>query len=133
MTAHDTDSEYYYRRLLDEALADMRAAGGLFVMVSGALGVGTDDFDHNLSVMKEMITELETDGHQVFDQTPYLDIYHDDAPRDYAKKFEIFYKGVIQSGLIRKLYILPGFEQSPGVLSEINYAEEKAVEIEYLK
>ncbi|MCU0660159.1 MAG: hypothetical protein MUD00_00900 [Candidatus Pacebacteria bacterium] len=133
METYDTNSTYYYTRLHDTALANMHALGGSFVMVSGVLGVDTDEFEHNLSVMKNMIAELEADGHQVFDQTPYLDIYHDNAPREYAAKFEIFYKGVIQSGLITKLYVLPGFEHSLGVRSEIQYAEDKEIEVEYVQ
>ena len=122
----------YYTNLLKEVIFDLERNGDTFVMVAGALGIGTETFKDNLKRMKDQMTLLASQGHAVFDQTPYLDIYHPEAPQDYAQKFDIFYKGIIQSGLIAKLFVLPGYEEARGVVSEIKYAKEKGIPITYL-
>lgn len=124
-----SENDSYYQTLLDVVLESIEEGS---VMVVGALGVGTEYFEENMKVFEKAILELEVDGYNVFNQLPYLDIFLDNAPRDYGAKFDIFYKGIIQSGKITTLFVLPHYEHARGVLAEISYAQEKEVPVLYL-
>lgn len=122
------DNKEYYKKLLDRALSQIKETA---CMISGPIGVGIDSFDKNIEKLKNNI-DLISQKEIVFNQIPYLDIYLEDSPKDYSTKFEIFYKGLIQSGKISKLYISKGSQNSKGVISEIEYAKEKDILIVYL-
>lgn len=119
-----SSSESYYQVLLQTVLETMSHE---CVMVVGPLGVGTDAFESNGTRFEKAQRKLEEDGYTVFNQLPYLDIFLDDAPKDYGTKFDIFYKGIIQSGKITTLFVLPEYEHARGVLAEISYAQEKGI------
>lgn len=124
-----SEHESYYKTLLTVALESIEQGS---VMVIGPLGVETDAFESNMSRFEKAQKELEEDGYTVFNQLPYLDIFLEDAPRDYGAKFDIFYKGIIQSGKVTTLFVLPHYEYARGVLVEISYAQEKAVPVLFL-
>lgn len=101
-------------------------------MVIGLLAVGTDEFSDNLHTFHAYQTRVAALGMPVFDQTAYLDIYLSDAPKDYGTKFDVFYKGLIQSDKIKKVYVIPGWEKSQGASAEVGYATDAHKELIYL-
>lgn len=123
------DSELFYEDLLLKAFSVLEDNSSIVI---GSLGVDTKDFKRNEKLFKEYIYKLQRKNIKIFDQIPYLDIYLKNSPKDYSKKFEIFYKGIIQSGKIKKIFVIPNWEKSLGVITEINFAKEKNIEIEYL-
>jgi hypothetical protein len=122
-------SENYYRTLLHTVLETIEEGS---VMVIGPLGVGTDAFESNVVRFEKAQKDLEEDGYTVFNQLPYLDIFLEDAPKDYGAKFDIFYKGIIQSGKITTLFVLPHYKHARGVLAEISYGQEKEIPVIFL-
>ena len=121
----------YYKHLLSKALGEIDKLGGTAAMVCGNIGIGTENFEKNIKLIKNKIEELSK-KENVFDQINYLDVFNENAPCLYGEKFEVFYKKLIQSGKINKLYVLRGFENSKGTLSEIEFAKEAKVPITFL-
>lgn len=124
-----SENEHYYKRLLEVVLESVEVGS---VMVIGPLGVGTDAFESNIVRFEKAQKDLEEDGYTVFNQLPYLDIFLNGAPHEHDTKFEIFYKGLIQSGNITTLFVLQGYESSKGTILELSYAQEKEVPVIYL-
>ena len=122
-----TDAKTFYTSLLVDALKVMPEECS---MVIGPIFAG--DKDQNLRVFQEAIDRLRDGGEIVFSQLGYLDDEIIDAPHEYNVKFPIFYKGLIFSGKVKKVFVLDGWEESSGTKKEIEYAKEKEVEIKYL-
>lgn len=125
----------FYTTLLSRALAelDSLAIGSQKpVMVCGPLrGKPGDNIDENLHTLQNKIGEI-AQKEIVFDQTKYKESELEDAPHEYDLKMEAFYRGIIASGKLQKIYVLPGWESSEGTKKEISYATEANVPIEYL-
>jgi len=119
----------YYKNLLDEALTHIKTPKA---MVVGALATDTNAFEKNKLLFENAITNLESKGVHTFNQLPFLDIHYEHSPKNYALKFEIFYKGLIYSKMISTLYVLPEYENSKGTLAEIEYAKAANVPVVYL-
>lgn len=120
-------AEKYYADLLSDVLSVITKPS---VMVVGPLATDTNKFEVNLNkfrLAQSMISE-----EFLFDQVDYLDIYLQDSPMNFALKFGIFYQGLIKSGKISKIYVMSGYEDSEGTISEIKYAQEAGIIIEYL-
>jgi hypothetical protein len=128
----ESSSERFYSALLEDAIRYIDNLGGSASMVSGTLGVDSSEFKKNLVALETQIAKLESAREPVFNQTAYIDKFIINSPRDYASKFETFYKGLIQSGKIKKVYVMPGSTVSLGVRSEINYAREAGVPVVFL-
>ncbi|MFT7557670.1 MAG: hypothetical protein ACI83D_000335 [Planctomycetota bacterium] len=118
----------YYKQLLIRALEGINAPAAF---IAGALGYGTDVFEENRKFLESMISKY-SEQEPVFNQLPWQDYNFLDAPYEYEEKFEVFYKGLIQSGKISKLYVLPSHVQSVGAQKEIAYAKEVDINVEYL-
>ena len=123
------DSKKFYNNLLNKALDSIEGSSSLVV---GNI-FSSRDKEKNKGLIKEKIEELRNSGVDIFNQLPFLDENLENAPFEYELKFEIFYKGLIHSGKINKLFVLPNFVDSVGAKKEILFAEEKLIEIEYLK
>lgn len=124
-----SENKSYYKTLLDVVLESIEQGS---VMVIGPLGVGTEAFESNVIRFERAQKALEEDDYTVFNQLPYLDIFLNGAPHERDTKFEIFYKGLIQSGKIATLFTLPGHETSKGTTLELSYAQEKSVPVIFL-
>jgi hypothetical protein len=126
----------YYEKLLEKALLDIENIKDQtkhLVMVCGPLrGNDGKPCPNKLECLKERISHVSRDL-KVFDQTPYEESHLENPPHDIDTKMEVFFKGLILSGEISKLYILPGWEESEGTQKEISYAKLANVPVEYLK
>lgn len=124
------DSSHFYRKLLEKANHQMQKDENT-VIVIGPIFAG--DKEKNLQVFEETILRLQSEGESVFSQIPFLDENLDNNPPfDYETKFAVFYKGLFESGNIKKVYVLPGWEESGGTKQEIAFVQEQGVEIEFL-
>lgn len=122
--------EEFYFKLLDKTLEEM--GDKIYSMVIGPLRNGKEKtHDYNHSHLADVIKE-KSNEEPVFNQLNYQDELFKEAPHRYDIKFDIFYKGVIQSPNIKKLYVLPNFENSEGTMREINFAKEAGKEIVYM-
>jgi hypothetical protein len=125
-------AEKFYRELLRKALEKIESLEGDVVMVCGPLrGKDGDDPHTNLARLSGRICDM-SNRCTVFDQTAYLESELIDPPNQVEMKMKVFYQGILMSGLISKIYVLPGWETSRGTLQEIGYAERAGIEIEYL-
>jgi len=122
-----TDAKTFYTSLLMEALNEMPQECS---MVIGPIFAG--DKDLNLEKFNQRIKELREKGEVIFSQLDYLDDEVENAPHEYKIKFPIFYKGLLYSGRVKKVYVLNGWEESEGTKREIGYAQDKDLEIIYL-
>ncbi len=123
------EKERFYAMLLADALRSIDAMGGSASMISAKFGVGTSEFKQNLNVLEQRIGDLETQGIQIFNQSHYLDEFIHGSPGDYETKFAIFFKGLLESGKIKTLYVLPGSASARGVIAEVNIAHEVGVPV----
>lgn len=118
----------YYNALLTCALKTIPDSA---VMIAGPVGIGTPHFEENVDTLRSYIREIRK-KENVFDQTQFFDVFLPDAPHEYEQKFEIFYQGLIDSGKITKLYVLPGSESVRGVATEISYARTRGIPVIFL-
>ncbi len=122
----------FYGELLRKALSEIEALGNETVMVCGPLrGQAGDNMHSNLGILQEKIREISK-AYTVFDQTGYRESELTDPPHEIEMKMDIFYRGILTSGKISRIYVLPGWETSSGTQREVGYAKESGVEIEYL-
>ena len=118
----------YYNALLTCALQTIPDSA---VMIAGPVGVGTPHFEENVGTLKSYIHKIGQ-KENVFDQTQFFDVFLPDAPHEYEQKFDIFYRGLIDSGKITKLYVLPESESVRGVATEISYARTRDIPVIFL-
>jgi hypothetical protein len=119
----------FYTNLLNHALAEIPEGGA--AMVLGPMFIIRTP-EENFALFEEAQAKLEAQGIAVFNQLPHVDYNLKDAPFQYDKKFEIFYKGLIQSGKITACYLLPGWEQSLGTNTEVEFARAVGVPVHEL-
>ena len=123
-TAEETKD--FYANLLKQALEvipEARAAmvlGPMFIIRSP---------EENFKLFEEAQAKLEKQGLNVFNQVPITDHILGEAPFDYATKFEVFYKPLIESGKITSCHLLPDWEKSAGTKSEIEYCKKAGVPV----
>jgi hypothetical protein len=122
----DLESEIFYQNLLQEALVQIPETGA--VMVLGPMFI-INSPEENFALFYKAQKTLTDKGLVVFNQIPFVDYNIEEAPFNYAIKFEKFYKPLIQSGKITACYILPHWEKSEGTKSEIEYAREVGLPI----
>ena len=120
------DAESFYERLLLKASQEIEPDS---VMIIGPLYSGS--FEENISRFRDY-TETLHKKCNVFSQLDYLETELVNAPFDFEKKFEIFYKGLIRHKNISRLYVIPGWKESKGTLTELRYAKEIGKSIVYL-
>lgn len=82
-------------------------------------GVGT--IEGNVRIFREAIAELERNGLNIFNQMPFeskLIEIKDREPEGDIAILEKFYRPIFESGIVRKLYFIPGWETSFGATWE---------------
>ncbi len=105
------------------------------VMVCGPMrGQPGDDARSNLAILRQKIDEISRRSGEeaVFNQTNYLESELEGAPHELELKFEIFYGGIIRSGKVAKIYVLPTWKTSAGTQREVAFATEAGIPIEIL-
>lgn len=120
------ETEDFYKKLLEKALETIPETGA--AMVLGPMFIIRSP-EENFAIFEKAQNELKGKGIETFNQLPFVDYIIGDAPFDYKTKFEIFYKGLIESGKITACYLLPGWEKSAGTRSEIEYCKEANVPV----
>lgn len=140
LTAEDAaalESAVSFEELRDVAL---RVIARMPQPVSGVCGPittgGAGSMEKNLERFEEAIRRLQESGQRVFNQLPF------EAPMQRIKSYpyyksgnhllETFYLPIFESGLIRQLYFLPGWESSFGATWEHGQAVRLGIKIVYL-
>ena len=105
----ESESIDFYNRLLKQAIESISEKGAS--MVLGPMFILRSP-EENFIHFKEAQTKLQQNGIEIFDQLPILDYNLKEAPFRYDLKFEIFYKGLINSGKIKHvIYCQIGINQ----------------------
>ena len=121
-----SESIEFYNKLLEQALNSIPESGAS--MVLGPMFI-LNTPEENFKLFKETQEKLTQQGIQVFNQLPLLDYNLKDAPFKYDLKFEIFYKGLINSGKIKSCYLLPNWEKSEGTKTEIQFCKDNNIPV----
>lgn len=105
--------------------------------ICGPITTGALTLEENVLVFKQTITALAQQGHTVFNQMPFQN-----AMERICKKLEVqgypmeildeFYLPLFESGKIRILYFIPGWEQSTGARWEHEQGKRLGLTIKYL-
>lgn len=96
---------------------------------------GKGNIVDNLKFFNETIKKLQLEGYNIFDQMPFEDPMQSlkNKPNGNYKDILLdFYYPVFKSGHIKKLYFMPGWENSKGAVWEHDIAKELGIEIVYL-
>ncbi len=120
------ETQEFYKGLLEKALETISENGA--VMVLGPMfKIRTPE--ENFALFEKAQAELREKNIEVFNQLPFVDYMIGNAPFEYGKKFEIFYKNLINSRKITACYLLPDWEKSEGTIQEIEYCKEAGVPV----
>lgn len=122
----DSEAADFYKTLLNKALGSISEFGA--VMVLGPMFILRSP-EENFALFERAQNKLQDLGLTVFNQLPFLDYNIKDSPFKYEIKFEIFYKGLINSGKIKTCYLLPDWDKSEGTKTEIKYCNENNVPV----
>ena len=122
----DTETRAFYTDLLTKALKTIPETGA--AMVLGPMFIIRSP-EENFAIFTKAQNKLSEKGITIFNQLPFVDYIIVHAPYNYATKFEIFYKGLIESGKISACYLLPDWEKSTGTVSEIEYCKKAGVPV----
>lgn len=127
-----------YADMKDVALIALKALPQPVVQVCGPLTTGgRGSFEKNLEMFHEGIQFLAEQGKTVFDQRPFeIPMQKLKATRKgpgyaYELLYE-FYLPVFQSGHVKELHFLPGWESSIGARWEHDQAQQLGITIFYL-
>lgn len=97
---------------------------------------GTDSIAENIQKLDDQINQLTEQGNKVFNQIHFLDINLAQETNiehfETRIKFDEFYQPLFSSGLIKKVYMLPGWERSQGCVWEHSFVSSNNIEIIYL-
>ncbi len=121
-----------YGELLDVALWEIEEYG-LDTFASFPVFTGTDHPRENLEKGAGFIRKV-SEKHKVWSQIPYLDMNletKDEIVYDPKEKFEIFFKPLIASGLLKNMVMKNGWEAARGCRTELEYAKENNLNILY--
>lgn len=125
-------------QLCDIAFIILRKMPQPIGQVCGPIGSGgAGSVAKNLEIFNDTVVVLQTEGKIIFDQMPFED------PIQEFKKFppvsedvfiilDKFYLPIFESGLIKKVYFMKGWESSNGAKWEHEQAQKLGIEIEYL-
>lgn len=127
-----------YTGMKDIALSALKRMAQPVVQVCGPITTGgKGSIEENLNEFRKAIEFLEKQGKSVFDQRPF------EAPMQKLKTtrkeggyaheiLDEFYLPLFESGLIRELYFLPGWESSTGARWEHDKAKNFGMAISYI-
>lgn len=103
------------------------------IQVCGPISTGgTGSVSKNLKIFSFAINFLEEKGFSVFNQLPFEKTF-DKIMRNYkitgydTPILEEFYKPIFESGKIKEIYFIPGWEQSTGAKWEYSYAKKLGI------
>lgn len=122
----ELESIDFYKQLLDEALNSIPESGAS--MVLGPMFILKTP-EENFELFKQAQKKLSDEGIAIYNQLPVLDYNLKDAPFRYEIKFEIFYKGLINSGKIKSCYLLPDWDKSEGTKTEIQFCKDNNIPV----
>jgi hypothetical protein len=120
------ETDAFYSDLLHKALEAIPESGVAIVLGPMFINGLPED---NFKKFEEAQDKLKEQGIETYNQLPIVDYNLKDAPFKYDRKFELFYKPLIQSGKINACYLLPGWQQSKGTRTEVEYAKEKGIPV----
>jgi hypothetical protein len=120
------DTRSFYNDLLKSALDTIPENGS--VMVLGPMFIIRKP-EENFELFSRAQNFLLEKGESVFNQLPFVDYNIGNAPFNYKIKFDIFYKGLINSGKIKACYLLPDWDKSEGTRTEIEYCKNANVPV----
>lgn len=100
---------------------------------SGGLG----SIEANMQKFSETVQQLIAEGKNVFDQIPFENyifklIDSGQGTRSQNELLKEFYLPIFESGLIKTLYFIPGWESFNGATWEHHKARELGIDIVYL-
>ena len=127
-----------YRELTPIGLRVLNRIPGDIVMVCGPISTGgLGSITENTEVFRKSIERVAAMGEHVFTQLPFEDAMQDIKGKllpesDGLSLLELFYRPLFESGMIKRLYFIPGWEGSFGASWEHTVALELGIEIRYL-
>lgn len=107
-------------------------------MVSGPLTTGgLGSFEKNLWLFDLVITKLSADGHYIFSQLPTENLMNKVwrkwlEPRYCMPILEDYYQPIFESGLVRKVHFIPGWQKSFGARWEREECHRVGIETVFL-
>ncbi len=97
---------------------------------------GLGSVEKNLAKIGEAIRKLEAEGKNVFSQLPFEGVMHRIKETPYYRGenhlLEAFYLPIFESGLVKTLYFVEGWESSYGACWEHGQAFKLNLGVEYL-
>lgn len=127
-----------YEELTPVAFRVIHRIPGPIAMICGPISTGgLGSITKNLAAFKEAIERVAKTGEAVFTQMPFESAMQDIKGRlspgcDATSLMDTFYRPLFESGLIKRLYFLPGWQGSWGARWEHQLATKLRIEIRYL-
>lgn len=138
---HAVFSAISYDEMGEVALDILRNMPQPISQVCGPISTGGyDSIEKNIDALNRTILKLVYNGKAVFNQIPFEGPMQDLKERSRLSPEEArlellkdFYLPVFESGLVRKLYFIHGWESSFGARWENEQAERLGIEVKYLE
>ena len=127
-----------YRELTPIGLRVLNRIPGDVVMVCGPISTGgAGSMTENMRVFHDAIERVVQMGEHVFTQLPFEGAMQNIKGKllpesDGLSLLELFYRPLFESGMIKRLYFIPGWEGSFGATWEHTVALELGIKIQYL-
>ena len=129
------------QRIADMTAIGLRVAARMPQPVGDVCGPisngGVGSIEGNLKVFRQTITRLTEEGNTIFDQMPFEEhihrVVHDEFGQGAKTELlEGFYRPLFESGSIKRLYFITGWESSDGARWEHEAGQQLGLEIIYL-
>lgn len=126
-----------FPEMLSIAMAVLKRMPEPVAMVSGPLTTGEGSHEHNLKVFEGVIKKLDGEGKSIFNQLPFHEIMVRlwkawTGPGYYMPLLTDFYQPIFESGYIKTVYFIPGWEKSVGAAWEHDQAGKLGITRVYL-
>lgn len=127
-----------YRELIPIGMRVMNRIPGDVVMVCGPISTGgAGSMTENMKIFRKAIERVVEMGESVFSQLPFEDSMQNIKGKllpesDGLALLELFYRPLFESGVLKRLYFMPGWKGSFGASWEHALALELGIEIRYL-
>ena len=124
-----------YKELFEIAMTIISATYQPLGMVSGPISTGgLGSIPLNIAAMERHIMQLQETGQYIFDQTPFEDAMQriKGTSKGYAQDLlDEFYLPIFESGYIKKLFLMKGWQDSTGAKWEHVQAQRLGIQILY--